>query len=88
MTPTPAAQKLMKAAEEGDLAIGAGSRKTMTLHLTPDEIAVLEKLVNPEAAELRGALSAAEARIAELEKDKHAALTMIAMLEKQLAGKE
>jgi hypothetical protein len=31
---------------------------------------------------------ASEARIAELEKDKHAALTMIAMLEKQLAGKE
>lgn len=29
-----------------------------------------------------------EARIAELEKDKHAALTMIVMLEKQLAEKE
>lgn len=35
-----------------------------------------------------GRAFAAEARIAELEKEKHAALTMIAMLEKQLAGKE
>lgn len=47
-----------RAAAEGDLEIGAGSSKTMTLNLTDEEIAELEKLVNPEAARLREALEA------------------------------
>lgn len=42
-----------KAAQEGDLEIGAGGRKTLTVNLTPDEVAVLERLVNPEAAAQR-----------------------------------
>lgn len=42
-----------KAAEEGDLEIGAGGRKTLTVNLTPDEIAILERLVNPEAEKQR-----------------------------------
>lgn len=43
-----------RAAAEGDLEIGAGgNRKTMTLNLTDDEIAELERLVSPTKAELR-----------------------------------
>lgn len=42
-----------KAAEEGDLEIGAGGRKTLTVNLRPDEIAILERLVNPEAEKQR-----------------------------------
>ncbi len=48
-----------RAALEGDLEIGAGSRRlTQTIHLTPEEIAVLEKLVNPTAAALRAEIEA------------------------------
>lgn len=43
-----------RAAAEGDLEISAGgNRKTMTINLTDDELAQLERLVNPEAARLR-----------------------------------
>jgi len=63
------------------------------------EEAGIEGAGYPEAREYVGTMlertlaaeesaEAAEARIAELEKEKHAALTMIVMLEKQLAGKE
>ena len=50
-----------KSMQEGDLEIGVGMRKTLTVDLTSDEIAILERLVNPEAAAQR-------ARNAELSK--------------------
>ena len=43
-----------RAAAEGNHEIGAGgSRKTMTLNLTEDEIAELERLVNPNRDAVR-----------------------------------
>ncbi len=52
-----------RAAAEGDLEIGAG-RRTMTVNLTPDEIAELEKLL-PRSAEV-AALKAENERLREL----------------------
>lgn len=57
-----------KAAQEGDLEIGCGVRMTHTVNLTPEEIAVLERLVNPVASDLRSSIAALELRLAEAER--------------------
>lgn len=56
-----------RAAQEGDLEIGAG-RRTMTLNLTPEEIAVLERLVDPsgQVSRLRAELESERQRNAAL----------------------
>ncbi len=57
-----------RASQEADLEIGAGRRLTQTIHLTPEEITVLEKLVNPTAAALRTEIAALKAENATLRK--------------------
>jgi len=57
-----------KAAEEGDLEIGAGMRKTLTVDLTPEEIALLERLIDPEKSDMRARIAALEAENADLRK--------------------
>lgn len=42
-----------RAAAEGDHEIGAGTRKTMTLNLTDEELDQLERLVSLSKADLR-----------------------------------
>lgn len=57
-----------KAAEEGDLEIGAGMRKTLTVDLTPEEIALLERLIDPAKSDMRARIAALEAENEKLRK--------------------
>jgi hypothetical protein len=55
-----------RAAAEGDHEIGAGgNHKTMTLNLTNEEIAELERLVNPNREAIRAEAFEEAARIAD-----------------------
>ncbi len=55
-----------RAAAEGDLEVGAGGRrKTMTLYLTEEEIAELERLVNPNRDAIRAEAFEEAAKLAE-----------------------
>ncbi|WP_421579098.1 hypothetical protein [Shinella sp. M31] len=56
-----------RAAAEGDLEIGAGRRLTKTLNLTPDELADLERLVNPDREAIRAQAFEEAALVAEAE---------------------
>lgn len=57
-----------KAEQEGDLEIGCGRSLTHTVNLTPEQVSVLERLVNPVAADLRSRIAALELRLAEAER--------------------
>lgn len=61
-----------RAAAEGDHEIGAGgNRKTMTLNLTEEEIAELERLVNPNRDAIRAEAFEEAARRCEAIADRH-----------------
>ena len=70
-----------KSAQEGDLEVGVGTRRTMTLCLNEEELTMLERLANPAAAAQRE-------RNAELEKTIEHWRQEVGKLHSKLSGRD